>query len=250
MYDTLTQKYNLLTKHTIRENKKKEGIEIYFSSIPSGIERDTLKENNWKWSAFNKCWYIKKIEIGIETQKLEEKKAKIEKAKKVEKVAKVEKTKTNDKQVIATIKKILEYWKDRPQLSAFTPIKHYTSTKTYNYRVAFTDSYRLCILNQENIPFKVAFNKENEDTKEEYVKKYKNELVHNTYPNLKNILDNFLGKESDETYTFNVEDVKKSATENKGKKNKQKEFQSIKKELEAIKTYYNFFKEHEKEFND
>ena len=70
MYDTLTQKYNLVTKHLIRENAKKEGIEIYFSSIPSGLERDTLKENNWKWSAFNKCWYIKKSEIALETQKL------------------------------------------------------------------------------------------------------------------------------------------------------------------------------------
>ena len=211
MYDTLTQKYNLITQHIIRENTKKEGIEIYFSSMPSGLERDTLKENNWKWSSFNKCWYIKKNEIELETKKLVEKKQAIEKTKKVEKTKNV----VNEKQVLATIKKILDYGEkhDRPQLSAFTP---------YEDKVVFTDSYRLGVLNRENIPFKVAFNEDNKDIQKEYVKKYKNELVHNTYPNIKSILNNFLGKESEETFTFNVEEVKKNANENKGRKNKEK----------------------------
>ena len=195
MYDTLTQKYNLTTKHKIRENNKKEGIEIYFTSIPSGIERDTLKENNWKWSAFNKCWYIKKIELGIETQKLEEKKAKIEKTKKVEKVANVEKTKTNDKQVIATINKILKYnEKARPVLSKYTQLE--------NNKVAFTDSYRLCILNRDSLPFE----------KEEEGK----------YPNINKIVSDFLDNNSDETFTFNAEEVKNKTNENKGIKNKEK----------------------------
>ena len=197
MYDTLTQKYNLVTKHLIRENAKKEGIEIYFSSIPSGLERDTLKENNWKWSAFNKCWYIKKAEIELETQKLVEKKQAIEKTKQVEKVKKVEKTKkvVNEKQVLATIKKILDYSTkhDRPVLSRYMQLD--------KNKVVFTDSYRLCILNRDSLPFE----------KEE-----------KSYPNVNNFIDTYLDKESDETFTFNVEEVKNNANENKGRKNKEK----------------------------
>lgn len=196
MYDTLTQKYNLLTQHIIRENKKKEGIEIYFSSMPSGLERDTLKENNWKWSSFNKCWYIKKAEIELETKKLVEKKQAIEKTKEVEKVKKVEKTKNvvNEKQVLSVVKKILDYnQKIRPVLSRYMKLE--------DNKVVFTDSYRLGILNRDSLPF--------EEEKEKY-------------PNVKNIIDTYMGKESDETFTFNVEEVKKNANENKGRKNKDK----------------------------
>lgn len=199
MYDTLTQKYNLTTKHLIRENNKKEGIEIYFSSIPSGLERDTLKENNWKWSAFNKCWYIKKIELGLETQKLVEKKEKIEKEKVIQKVEKKEVKKTknviNEKQVLATIKKILDYSvkRARPVLSRYMQLE--------KNKVVFTDSYRLCILNRDSLPFE----------KEE-----------KSYPDVKNIIDTYLGKTSEETFTFNVEEVKKNTNENKGFKNRDK----------------------------
>lgn len=198
MYDTLTQKYNLITQHIIRENKKKEGIEIYFSSMPSGLERDTLKENNWKWSSFNKCWYIKKMELKLETQKLVEKKEKIEKAKEIQKVEKKEvKTtnKNNEKQVLATVKKILDYSAkhDRPVLSRYM--------KLDKNKIVFTDSYRLGVLNRSGLPF--------EEEKE-------------NYPNVKNIIDTYLGKTSEETYTFNVEEVKKNANENKGAKNKDK----------------------------
>lgn len=197
MFDTLTQKYNLLTQHIIRENKKKEGIEIYFSSMPSGLERDTLKENNWKWSSFNKCWYIKKMELKLETQKLVEKKEKIEKAKEIQKVEK--KTtkainKTNEKQVLSVVKKILDYNKKlRPVLSRYMKLE--------DNKVVFTDSYRLGILNKNSLPF--------EEEKE-------------NYPNVKNIIDTYLDKDSEETFTFNVEEVKKNANENRGFKNKDK----------------------------
>ena len=197
MYDTLTQKYNLTTKHTIRENNKKEGIEIYFTSIPSGLERDTLKENKWKWSSFNKCWYIKKIELGLETQKLVEKKAKIEKEKEIQKVEKKATKTTNknsEKQVLSVVKKILDYnTKIRPVLSKYMQLEE--------NKVLFTDSYRLAVLNRDSLPFE---------------KEEKN------YPNVKSTIDNFMGKDSEETYTFNVEEVKKNANENKGRKNKEK----------------------------
>lgn len=197
MIDTLTQKYNLTTKHIIRENNKKEGIEIYFSSIPSGLERETLKENNWKWSAFNKCWYIKKMELGIETQKLVEKKEKIEKAKEIQKVEKKTTKTTNknsEKQVLSVVKKILDYsTKIRPVLSKYMQLEE--------NKVVFTDSYRLCVLNRDSLPFE---------------KEEKN------YPNVKNMIDTYMGKDSEETYTFNVEEVKNIVKENKGAKNKDK----------------------------
>ena len=208
MIDTLVKNYNLITKHTIRENNKKGGIEIYFTSIPSGLERETLKENNWKWSSFNKCWYIRKEELGIETKK-EEKKVESTKELKVE-------NKTNkaasEKQVLATIKKILKYSeKVRPVLSAYTP---------YENKVVFTDSYRLCMLNRESLPFNVAFNKENGVNEKEYMKKYGNEetqKIDGVYPKLANI---FPKEETDETFTFNVEEVKEKSKAS-GKKNKE-----------------------------
>ena len=220
MIDTLVKNYNLITKHTIRENNKKEGIEIYFTSIPSGLERDTLKQNNWKWSSFNKCWYIKRSELGLE--KVEKKQAK--KEKKVEEsdivldiedtpVETKKETKTNkasEKQVLATVNKILKYSeKIRPVLSAYTPLE--------DNKVAFTDSYRLCVLNRDSLPFKVAFNTELNNEKE-YMKKHKDiEKIEGNYPNLKAIIDKLA--DTEETFTFNVEEVKEKSKA-KGSKNK------------------------------
>jgi len=220
MIDTLVKNYNLITKHTIRENNKKEGIEIYFTSIPSGLERDILKQNNWKWSSFNKCWYIKRSDLGLE--KVEKKQTK--EKKKVEesdivldiedtRVETKKETKTNkasEKQVLATVKKILKYSeKIRPVLSAYTPLE--------DNKVAFTDSYRLCVLNRDSLPFKVAFNAELNNEKE-YTKKHKDiEKIEGNYPNLKAIIDKLA--DTEETFTFNVEEVKEKSKA-KGSKNK------------------------------
>lgn len=219
MIDTLVKNYNLITKHTIRENNKKEGIEIYFTSIPSGLERQTLKDNNWKWSSFNKCWYIKRNELGLETTKETKKTKKEVKEVEEENILKVEslpkkETKTNkasEKQVLATVNKILKYSeKIRPVLSAYTPLE--------DNKVAFTDSYRLCVLNRDSLPFKVAFNKELNNEKE-YLKKHKDiEKIEGNYPNLKTILDKLA--DTDETFTFNVKEVKEKA-KTAGKKNKE-----------------------------
>lgn len=40
-------------------NYQRDGIEIYFSSIPSYEVREDLKRNNWRWSPYNKCWWNK-----------------------------------------------------------------------------------------------------------------------------------------------------------------------------------------------
>ena len=218
MIDTLVKNYNLVTKHTIRENNKKEGIEIYFTSIPSGLERQTLKDNNWRWSSFNKCWYIKRSDLGLETTKETKKTKKEVKEVEEENILKVEslpkkETKTNkasEKQVLATVNKILKYSeKVRPVLSAYTPLE--------DNKVAFTDSFRLCVLNRDSLPFKVAFNKELNNEKE-YTKKHKDiEKMDGNYPNLTTILNKL--EDTDETFTFNVKEVKEKSKA-KGSKNK------------------------------
>ena len=43
----------------INFNQEKNGIEVYFDSIPALEVRENLKANGFRWSKFNKCWYIK-----------------------------------------------------------------------------------------------------------------------------------------------------------------------------------------------
>lgn len=38
-------------------NESKNGIEIYFDSIPHSSIRDELKANGFRWSSYKKCWY-------------------------------------------------------------------------------------------------------------------------------------------------------------------------------------------------
>ena len=47
----------ILTKYEERKNEEKNGVELYFESIPTPEEREELKKNGYKWSKFNKCWY-------------------------------------------------------------------------------------------------------------------------------------------------------------------------------------------------
>ena len=46
-------------KARVAENPEKNGVEIYFPSIPSEEVRAQLKANGWRWSRFAKCWYNK-----------------------------------------------------------------------------------------------------------------------------------------------------------------------------------------------
>lgn len=51
---------------TVTENKEKSGLEIRFSAIPSDAIRDFMKDHNWRWSKFAKCWWHKDTEEARE----------------------------------------------------------------------------------------------------------------------------------------------------------------------------------------
>ena len=52
---------------TLKRNLDKNGIEIYFKSIPTIEIRTKLKSNGFRWGKFNKCWY-KQYKAGIEKE--------------------------------------------------------------------------------------------------------------------------------------------------------------------------------------
>ena len=54
---------NLITKHDVKNNVEHNGTEVYFQSMPTETERETLKSNGFRWSRFNKCWYISNNKI-------------------------------------------------------------------------------------------------------------------------------------------------------------------------------------------
>lgn len=210
MIETLTNYYNFNTKCNFKENKEKEGIEVYFTSVPTIEERNKLKSNNWHWNHKKNCWYIKEQLLeNIKSEKVEKKTTK-----------KVETTEELSKQILSKIKTILNTNKRMEVLGAYTPIKHYTSTKKYEYRVAFTDSYRLCILNKEYLPFKVAFPKDSE-IKEEYLKKYGEKIegeINLSYPNIEKLIPQ---NDPIDTFIINAKEVKEKAKA-KGNKNRDK----------------------------
>jgi hypothetical protein len=39
------------------KNEEKQGIELYFDTIPTRAEREELKNNGYKWHSVKKCWY-------------------------------------------------------------------------------------------------------------------------------------------------------------------------------------------------
>lgn len=38
-------------------NKQKNGIELYFPAKPASNVLENLKQNGFRWSRFNSCWY-------------------------------------------------------------------------------------------------------------------------------------------------------------------------------------------------
>lgn len=50
-------------------NEDKNGVEIYFDSIPSEEIREVLKANKFRWSRNNSCWYAKQSEKTISLAK-------------------------------------------------------------------------------------------------------------------------------------------------------------------------------------
>ena len=52
------KKMKLLTNYKELKNEEKNGIELYFDSIPTEEERTELKANGYRWNKAKKCWYI------------------------------------------------------------------------------------------------------------------------------------------------------------------------------------------------
>ena len=215
MIDALTKYYNFETKCNFKENEKKEGIEVYFTSIPTPEERQKLKDSNWHWNHKKSCWYIKEKLIN-DMNILEEKATKKEKTKKVE-------TTELNKSQLATINRILKN-KNRPVLECYTPMlsfgdsKHSYGVNNPHFKVAICDSYRLAILNQEKLEgHKVAF-MQNCKYEKEYLKKFKVEKENSTYPNLENVIPH---SDPEDTFIVDRKEVLDNAKENKGKKNKE-----------------------------
>ena len=47
---------------SVKFNEEKKGIELYFNTKPTREILNTLKANGFRWSKYNKCWYIKDSE--------------------------------------------------------------------------------------------------------------------------------------------------------------------------------------------
>lgn len=221
MIEALTNYYNFDTKCNFKQNEKKEGIEVYFTSIPTKEERNKLKENNWHWNNKKMCWYIKEKLLKDMNILFEEKATKKEKTQKVEKTKKEETTELNKTQ-LATIKRILKN-KNRPVLECYTPMlsfgdsKHSYGVNNPHYKVAICDSYRLAILNQEKLEgYKVAFT-QNCKFEKEYLKKFNVEKEKSTYPNLESVIPQ---SDPEDTFIVDRKEILDNAKENKGKKNK------------------------------
>jgi len=220
MIDALTRYYNFNTKCNFKHNEKKEGIEVYFTSVPTKEERDKLKESNWHWNHKKECWYVKEKllrDMNILSEEVEEKpKAKTKKVEKIEETTELNKTQ------LATIKRILKN-KNRPVLECYTPMlsfgdsKHSYGVNNPHFKVAICDSYRLAILNQEKLEgYKVAFTKDCKFEKD-YLKKINVEKENSTYPNLENVIPH---SDPEDTFIVDRQEVLDNAKENKGKKNK------------------------------
>ena len=224
MIETLTNYYNFNTKCNFKHNEKKEGIEVYFTSVPTKEERDKLKEDNWHWNHKKECWYVKEKllrDMNILSEEVEEKPKAKAKTKKVEKIEEIETTELNKTQ-LATIKRILKN-KNRPVLECYTPMlsfgdsKHSYGVNNPHFKVAICDSYRLAILNQEKLDgYKVAFTKDCKFEKD-YLKKFNVEKENSTYPNLENVIPH---SDPEDTFIVDRQEVLDNAKENKGKKNK------------------------------
>jgi hypothetical protein len=49
----------------LKLNEKLNGIELYFTGKPSEGTRELLKENGFRWSKYNKCWYTKQSDKSM-----------------------------------------------------------------------------------------------------------------------------------------------------------------------------------------
>jgi len=54
---------NIKTSYKEVINEEKQGIELYFETIPTYEERKILKKNGYRWHNQKNCWYIKENKI-------------------------------------------------------------------------------------------------------------------------------------------------------------------------------------------
>ena len=60
------------------ENKEKQGIELYFDTIPTKAEREELKANGYRWHNVKKCWYKKITNDNSKNMKTQNEKSAIQ----------------------------------------------------------------------------------------------------------------------------------------------------------------------------
>jgi len=186
----------LVTKYTEKYNKKHEGIELYFTSIPTKKERQELKDNKFRWHSVKKCWYKwqpkeekKEVKTDIQVMKLDtiynelvdamnddmnvvkflKLKDKLE-----QKIREETCYKTTSKTRVNAIKRVASKFEDRPVLTGYGICDDYKCV---------TDSYHAIMIHEDNMPLKLV------TSDNELAKKHgKENCINGTYPNFKNLI--------------------------------------------------------------
>ena len=185
----------LVTKYTEKYNEEYEGIELYFTSIPSKKERQELKDNKYKWHSVKKCWYKrqpkqeKEVKTDIQVMKLDtiyndlvdamnddmnvmkflKLRDKLE-----QKIREETCYKTTSKTRINAIKRVASKMNDRPVLQGYGICGDYKCV---------TDSYHAIMIHENNMPLKLVTS-----DKKEAEKHGKENCINGTYPNFKNLI--------------------------------------------------------------
>ncbi len=197
----------LVTKYTEKYNKEHEGIELYFTSIPTKKERQELKDNKFRWHSVKKCWYKwqpkedkKEVKTDIQVMKLDtiyndlvdamnddmnvmkflKLKDKLE-----QKIREETCYKTTSKTRVNAIKRVASKDNIRPVLQGYGICGDYKCV---------TDSYHAIMIHEENMPLKLV-----PSNKEEMEKVGKENCINGTYPDFKNLIPDYTSEEYEKT---------------------------------------------------
>lgn len=115
-------------------NIEKNGIELYFDNKPADDVRENLKVNGFKWSKYNKCWYIKDSE---EARKFVRDFLKSEAEANKEEIVEVEATKEEAVEKIEVInqEKIIIHIEGEGSIAPITTNSIEKATKNLNDRI-------------------------------------------------------------------------------------------------------------------
>lgn len=199
----------LVTKYTEKYNKEHEGIELYFTSIPTKKERQELKDNKFRWHSVKKCWYKwqpkeekkeKEVKTDIQVMKLDtiynelveamnddmnvvkflKLKDKLE-----QKIREETCYKTTSKTRVNAIKRVASKEEFRPVLQGYGICGDYKCV---------TDSYHAIMIHEENMPLKLV-----PSNKEEMEKVGKENCINGTYPDFRNLIPDYTSEEYEKT---------------------------------------------------